>query len=95
MAIKLAHAPALSMFSIVAHFLLFRWHEHQRKRTELAPVGGVEERHEDLDGIAAEGFCRFAGIVVYMCSRQREFRPAGGHLHSAQVLEAAQKEIGK
>ena len=95
MATELAHAPALSTFSILAHFLLFSWHEHRHKRIELAPVGGVEERHEDLDGIAAEGFCRSAVIVVYMRDRQRELRPAGGHLHSAQVLEAAQKEIGK
>ena len=29
-------------------------YEHQRKRTELASVGGVEERHEDHDGVFDE-----------------------------------------
>ena len=45
-------------------------YEHQRKRTELTPVDGVEERDEDHDGIAAEGFCRSAGIVMHMRTRQ-------------------------
>ena len=61
-------------------------YEHQRQRTELTPVDGVEERHEDHDGVFNEGFCRSAVIVVYMCARQRKLRPAGGSLHSAQVL---------